>query len=206
MNLHERIDQLLADAFALLGRVQGCGGLPHDYLARHPLHYVERAADHPLVVAYGKHLGHASGRVLQGSQQARLAQHVVGARRQWRRAGGGATPARGAAISLDQVGDVGMPIADRLRSDLSGAEIVLVQEATQRLQDEQGRPRIGLTSAWRSTMSSGATAALICSHATPKGGPGAPRRLARIGDPRGGRRTGAEIQTEHRNIVHTKVS
>ncbi len=97
VDLHERVDQLLADAAALLGGIERGGSVGDDHLALYALHHVEGAADHRLVVAHGEHLRHARGRGLQALEQSRLAQHVVGA--------GGQRGARGAA--QDELGAVG---------------------------------------------------------------------------------------------------
>jgi hypothetical protein len=142
VDLHQRVDQLLADAFALGRRVQLDGQLRHDRLSLDPLHHVEGAADHVLLRAHRQHIGHARGRIGQRPQQARLAQHIVGARRQRR-------PRRPAqhhllVAALDQVGHVGMPLADRAGHDLAFAQAVLIQEARQRLEHQQGRATVVL--------------------------------------------------------------
>ncbi len=48
-----------------------------------------------------------------------------------------------AAVAFDQIGHIGVPVADRLRLDLPGAEIVLVEEGAQGLQHEQRRACAG---------------------------------------------------------------
>jgi hypothetical protein len=70
-------------------------------------------------------------------EQARLAQHVVRRGRQ-RRARRAAEHELGLAAA-DQVGDVGVPVADGLRLDLAAAQPVRVQIRLQRAPHEQRR-------------------------------------------------------------------
>ncbi len=127
VDLDERVDQLLGDPSALLGRVQRGGNARDDHLALDPLHHVERAADRGGVLAHREHLRHARRGVLQRPQQARLAQHVVSAG--WQRRTGRAAQDHLGSPALDQVGHVRVALADRARFDLPLAEAVLVQEA-----------------------------------------------------------------------------
>ena len=85
---------------------------------------------------------HARRGVRERAQQARLAQHVVGARRQ-RRARRAAQHELLAA-PLDQVGDVRVALADRARADLARAEPVLVEERLERVEHEQRRAAVSL--------------------------------------------------------------
>ena len=62
VDLDKRVDQLLADPFALLGSVERGGCVPHDHLALHALHQVEGAADQRLVLAHRKHARYARPR------------------------------------------------------------------------------------------------------------------------------------------------
>ena len=64
----------------------------------------------------------------------------MGARRQ-RRAGRAAEHDLGVP-ALDQVGDVGVPVADRAGPDLALADAVGVEERPQRLEDQQGRAAV----------------------------------------------------------------
>ena len=138
MDLHQRVDQLLGDPPALGRRVERGRQREHDRLALHALHHVERASDRGGVVLHREHGGHARGGVLQRAQQPRLAQHVVGGGRQ-RRARGAAQHQLAAVGAADQVGDVGVPLADRARLQLALAEAVGVEELAQRLQHQQRR-------------------------------------------------------------------
>ena len=56
VDLHERVDQLLADPAALRRRVQRGGDARDDHLALDALHHVERRADHRGVLAHREHL------------------------------------------------------------------------------------------------------------------------------------------------------
>ena len=143
VDLDERVDQLLGDAPAFRRRIQVGGDLGDDRLARHALHHVERRADHGLVVAHREHVGHPGRGVAQRSQQPRLAQNVVRARRNRRPR----RPAQHqlAAAALEQVGDVRVALADRAREDLPGAQAVGVEEAAKWLEHEQRRALVVLS-------------------------------------------------------------
>ena len=62
VDLHERVDQLVADRRALLGRVDRRRDVRDDHVALDLLHHVERAADHLLVLADREHRRHAARR------------------------------------------------------------------------------------------------------------------------------------------------
>ncbi len=81
VDLDERVDELLADAPAVVGAVERGRHRARDDVALDALHDVEGRADHRLVVADGEHGGHARAPG-ERRQHARLAQDVVGAGRQ----------------------------------------------------------------------------------------------------------------------------
>ena len=133
VDLDERVDQL-ARRSAALQALRQLGG---DHVAVDALHHVERRAGDGLVVARRQHARDAHVRALERAQQQRLAQHVVRGRRQRR-------PRRAAqdpftAVAPDHVGDVGVPVADRLGLDLAAAEPVRVEEGLERTAHEQRR-------------------------------------------------------------------
>ena len=98
------------------------------HLAVDALHHVERRAGDGVVVAGGEHARHAHAACLERAQQERLAQHVVRRRRQRRARRTAQHPF--AAVAADHVGDVGVPVADRLG----------LQRARCRARARRGRP------------------------------------------------------------------
>ncbi len=135
VDLHQRVDQLLADAAFLA--VQRPWNLRRHDVARDPLHHVERRADHGLVVARGEDVGSAHLHGLDGAQQLRLAQHVVGRWRQRRPGRPAQHPAP--AVPGDQVRDVRVALADRLGFDRPFTESLGVKKRLQRAPHEQRR-------------------------------------------------------------------
>ena len=135
VDLDERVDELLAAAAPLRRRVECRWHGAREDLAVHALHEVERRADDRRVVAHRQHPRHARRRRLERAQQARLAQDVVGARRE--------RPARRPAqhdlpaFAPHEIGDVRVPLADRLRTHRSGPEPVRVEERLERVEHEQ---------------------------------------------------------------------
>jgi hypothetical protein len=79
---------------------------------------------------------------LERAQHARLAQHVVCAGRQ-RAARRSADDDLRAVVARDRVGDVRMPVADRLDRQLTCPELVLVEERLQRLEHQQRLALVG---------------------------------------------------------------
>ena len=108
----------IAHAAAVLDGGERLRDRARDHVAVHARHDVERRADHRRVIAHREHVGHPRGR--QRAHHARLAQHVVGARRQRRarRAADDALP----ALAADQVGHVRVPLADRRDVGRPGTE------------------------------------------------------------------------------------
>lgn len=82
VDLDQRIDHLFADAAALGGRVELGRQLLADHDAVHPLHHVERRADHVHVFAQQQRLRHPRGRAVQSGEHAVLTPDVVGAGQQ----------------------------------------------------------------------------------------------------------------------------
>ncbi len=136
MDLHEGVDELVADPPALFGVVERLGDVDDDHLAEHQVHQVEGRADDRLVGARSEDQRDARRGIGERRQEARLAQHVVGARRQRR-------PRRAAQheahiATVDAVRHVGVALADRRGFYGSpGAEAVLVEERRERLEHEQ---------------------------------------------------------------------
>ena len=115
VHLGERVHQLLGEPAALLLAVELLRDLARDHGPVHLLHHVEGDAQHRLVVAGGQHARHAHRRALERAQQARLAQHVVGRRRQRRARRAAQHDARVAA--RDQEREVRVTLADALGLD-----------------------------------------------------------------------------------------
>ena len=111
----------------------------HDH-AVEPCHHVEGRADHGRVVAHGQHVGdgHPPG---ERTLHARLAQHVVRARRQ--RAARRPPQHEPRVAARDGEGHVGVPLADRLDAGLTRPQPVRVEELEQRVEHEQRLPRAG---------------------------------------------------------------
>jgi hypothetical protein len=141
VDLGERVDELFADVPALGRRVERRGHAGRDDVAVHALHHVERCADDGLVVADREHFGYARGRAADRVQEPRLAQDVVGARRQGRP--GRTADDEVAVAAAHEVRDVRVPLAERLDLEVARAEPVLVEERLQRLDDEQRRALVG---------------------------------------------------------------
>ena len=117
------------------------GDLSGDDLAVDALHDVEGRADDLLVLAGREHARDPRPGRPEGAQQARLAQHVVGALGN-RRARRAAQHDLGVAAA-HEVGDVGVAVADGLGGQVAAPDPVLVEEALERLDDEQRRPLVG---------------------------------------------------------------
>ena len=141
VDLDERVDELLADAPAVVGAVERGRHRARDDVALDALHDEEGRADDRLVVADGEHGGHARA-AGERRQHARLAQDVVGAGRQ--RAARRAAQDDVGALAAQGVGHVGMALADRLDLDVAGAELWASRKAMQRLEDEQRLALVGL--------------------------------------------------------------
>ena len=137
VDLHERVDELLAHAPPVGDVVERGRDLAREDVPLDPAHDEERRADDARVLAHREHLGNAR-RPADRAQHARLAPDVVGARRQRRprRASDHAVP----AVAHDHVGDVRVALADGRRLDGPGTEPALVEEALERFGDEQRRP------------------------------------------------------------------
>ena len=106
VDLDQRVDQLLADPLRLEAVRQRVG----QHVALDQLHDVERDAEQRVVVAGREDLRDAHVGALERAQQERLAQDVVrGGRQRWARR---APQHPLAAVAPDQVGDVGVPVAD----------------------------------------------------------------------------------------------
>ena len=146
VDLHQRVDQLLADPRARRSSSSAGGTSAVMHVALHPLHHVERRADHGLVVARGEHARRAHVGVLHGGQQARLAQHVVGRRRQ-RRARRAAQHPRAAGA------------ADRRTSRSNGPR----RRARPRAAPRRGPRASRNASSGRRTSSGGRSSAAACS-------------------------------------------
>ena len=141
VDLDQRIDELLADAPAVLGAVERGGHRARDDVALDALHDVERRADDGGVVAHREHGGHARA-AGQGRQHARLAQDVVRAGRQ--RAARRTAQHDVGAVAVQRIGHVGVAVADGRHLDVAGAQAVCVEEGLERLEDEQGLALVGL--------------------------------------------------------------
>ena len=141
VDLDEPVDQLLADAPAVVAAVERGRDRARDDVALDALHDVEGRADDRLVVADGEHGGHARA-AGEGRQHARLAQDVVGAGGQ--RAARRAAQHNAGALAAQGVGDVRVALADGLDLDVAGAQPVRVQEGHQRVEDEQRLALVGL--------------------------------------------------------------
>ena len=141
VELDQRVDQLVGDPGALLGRVERGGIASVITSPCDPLHHVERRADHGRVVAHRQHLRHPDRRGLERAQQPRLAQHVVRARRQ--------RPARRAAQhdpGGQHEGDVRVALADRAsRVRSSGAS----SPGAARNSRQRRRARAAARARWR---------------------------------------------------------
>ena len=101
------------------------------------LHDVERHAEQRLVLAGGEHARDRHAGALQPAQHARLAQHVVGRRRQ--RRARRATEHDARALAAHAVGDVRVALADLGRVDRPAADPLLVQEPLDRVAVQQRR-------------------------------------------------------------------
>jgi hypothetical protein len=139
VDLGERVDELVADAPPLLRVVERRRHGGGHHVAVHPLHHVERRADHLLVVADGDHGRHARGGAEDRREQPRLAQHVMGRRRQRRARRAAQHPL--AVVARDEERHVGVPLAHRLGPQRAAAETALVHERLQRAAHEQRRER-----------------------------------------------------------------
>ena len=155
VDLDQRVDELLADAPAVLEAVERGRHRARDDVALDALHDVERRADDGLVVAHGEHGGHARA-AGERRQHARLAQDVVRAGRQ--RAARRAAQHDVGAVAAQRVGHVGVALADRRRP----------RRRRRPGRGRRGRPASGSRtssgsrslaspSAWVRTTSSGAT-------------------------------------------------
>jgi hypothetical protein len=136
----QRVDELLADAPAILDCVEHRRQRAGDHLALDLLHHVERHADDRRVVAHRDDDGHARAAGERGHHP-RLAQDVVRAGRQ--RPTRRAAQHELAAVASQRVGDVRVALADRLDLDLPGAQPALIEVGPQRLEHEQRLTSVG---------------------------------------------------------------
>ncbi len=143
VHLDQGVDQLVGDATALLRRGELAGqGVGHD----HPLdllHDVEGGADDGLVVTDRQHRGDAHATAVERRDDPRLAQDVVRGRRQR----GSRRPAQDdlrAVLAAHDVGDVRVPVADRLDRQLAAPQPRRVQERHQRLGHDERHAQVAL--------------------------------------------------------------
>ena len=140
VDLDQRVDELLADAPAVLEAVERGGHRARDDVALDALHDVERRADDGGVVAHREHGGHARA-AGEARQHARLAQDVVRAGRQ--RAARRAAQHDVGAVAAQRIGHVGVAVADGRDVDVAGAQAVGVEEGHQRVEHEQRLALVG---------------------------------------------------------------
>ncbi len=137
VHLHERVHQVVADAGPVLLGVQRPGHLAGDHVPVLLLHHVEGHAQHRLVVTGGEDPRRAGGGALERCQQARLAQHVVGGGRKGRTRR--AAQHQPGVAAAQQVGDIGMALADPLGLDGARPQPLRVQKALERAAHDQRR-------------------------------------------------------------------
>ena len=133
VDLHERVDQLVADPL----RLHPGGQLVAEHDPLDALHHVEGDAEQGLVLAGREDLRDTDGGGLERAQQARLAQDVVRGGRERRPRRAPQDPF--AAVAADQVRDVGVPVADRLRLQFAAPQTVVVEELLERASNQQRR-------------------------------------------------------------------
>ena len=131
----ERIDERLADAAPLLGVVETGRQRRGADLALQVLHDVEGHVHRLALARDAEHRGHRHVRARERLEDARLAQHVVGARRE--RARRRAAQYNGAPARRDGVGEVGVPVADALHHDGGRGDARPLEPGLERLELER---------------------------------------------------------------------
>ena len=131
------VDELLPHPPPLGRRVERRRDLHGGHHAVDLLHHVERRPDHRRIGAHGQHPRDPRPPG-QRFEHPRLAQHVVGARRQRRTRWPAHDEPPGAPA--DEVGDVRVAVADRRELRLALPQPVAVEEGDEPVDDDQRRP------------------------------------------------------------------
>ena len=138
VDLDQRVDELLAEPRRRSSSRRARRAARSTITSpRDALHHVERRADHRLVVAGGEHrrrahVGGLERASRRASRSTSCAEGGSGGR-------GGRRSTSSVVAAADQVGDVGVALADRLGLDRPAAEPVRVEEGLQRAPHEQRR-------------------------------------------------------------------